>query len=195
LRKVTIRFVMYGRSFPRPRGTARLSLDGLSWNLISEYVSKYVEEIDVLLKYDKNNGYLTWRPFYIYYHTHAVLQRMRNLQTDFVEKITTYILCLITFIIHCALYEITWKDIVEPDRPQVTILRVRITRWIPTATHTHTHWICNIYRKQKTYKNLPSNTRLVLSHMLRVSVRTSHHQAFLISFFTTVKKQLQLTME
>ena len=68
MRKVTTRFVMYGRSSPRPRGTARLSLDGLSWNLISEYVSKYVEEIEVLLKYDKNNGYLTWRPFYIYYH-------------------------------------------------------------------------------------------------------------------------------
>jgi hypothetical protein len=29
LRKVTIRFVMYGRSSPRPQGTARLSLDGL----------------------------------------------------------------------------------------------------------------------------------------------------------------------
>lgn len=70
--------------------------------------------------------------------SHSVLQRMRNLQTDFVEKITTYILRSITFIRHRALYEITCKDIVESDSPQVKILRVRITRWIPTATHTHT---------------------------------------------------------
>ena len=29
---------------------------------------KYVEEIEVSLKSDKNNGYFTWRPFYICYH-------------------------------------------------------------------------------------------------------------------------------
>ena len=32
-----------------------------------------------------------------------------------------------------------WKNIVEPDRPQITIWRMRIESWVPKATHTHTH--------------------------------------------------------
>ena len=38
-----------------------------------------------------------------------------------------------------AFYEIMWKNTVEPDRPQMTIWRMRIACWIPKATHTHTH--------------------------------------------------------
>jgi len=38
-----------------------------------------------------------------------------------------------------AVYEIMWINIVQPDRPQMTIWRMRIACWIPKATHTHTH--------------------------------------------------------
>jgi len=37
------------------------------------------------------------------------------------------------------LYEITWKDIVEPDRLKVKIWHMRTACWITKATHTHTH--------------------------------------------------------
>ena len=37
-----------------------------------------------------------------------------------------------------AVYEIIWKDIVEPASPQMTIWRMRITCWIHKAT-TRTH--------------------------------------------------------
>jgi hypothetical protein len=30
-----------------------------------------------------------------------------------------------------------WKNIVEPDRPQITIWRMRIAYWTPNATNTH----------------------------------------------------------
>jgi len=40
-------------------------------------------------------------------------------------------------------YEIMWKNIVEPERPQMTVWRMRISRWIPKATHTHTLRIGN----------------------------------------------------
>jgi len=33
-------------------------------------------------------------------------------------------------------YEITWKNIVERDRPQITIWRIRIACWMPKATNT-----------------------------------------------------------
>jgi hypothetical protein len=29
-----------------------------------------------------------------------------------------------------------WKNIVELDRPQITIWRMRIARWVPKATNT-----------------------------------------------------------
>jgi len=56
-------------------------------------------------------------------------------QTKFVEKIKIHILCSITFE-NCAVYEIMWKNIVEPIRPQMTTLRMRTAHWIPTATNT-----------------------------------------------------------
>jgi hypothetical protein len=36
-----------------------------------------------------------------------------------------------------AVYEIIWKNIVEPDRPQMTIWRMRIAFWISKASSTH----------------------------------------------------------
>jgi len=40
-----------------------------------------------------------------------------------------------------AVYEIMWKNIVEPGRPQVTIQRMCITCWIPKATNTHSEYV------------------------------------------------------
>jgi hypothetical protein len=36
-----------------------------------------------------------------------------------------------------AIYEIMWKNIKEPERPQMTIWLTRIACWIPKATNTH----------------------------------------------------------
>jgi len=41
-----------------------------------------------------------------------------------------------------AVSEIMWKNTVEPERPQMTIWRLRISRWVPKATHTL--GICNM---------------------------------------------------
>ena len=51
---------------------------------------------------------------------------MRNVSGKFVEKIETHILYSIFFFENCAVYEIMWKNVVEPDRPQMTIWRMRI---------------------------------------------------------------------
>ena len=46
---------------------------------------------------------------------------MRMFQTKVVEKIKTHILLINSFILNRAVYEIVWKNIVEPGRPQMTI--------------------------------------------------------------------------
>jgi hypothetical protein len=42
-------------------------------------------------------------------------------QTKDVEKIKTRGICLITFSQYRAVYEIMWKNMVKPDRPQMTV--------------------------------------------------------------------------
>jgi hypothetical protein len=34
-----------------------------------------------------------------------------------------------------------WKNFVEPDRPQMTIWRMRIACWMPNATNTHSVYV------------------------------------------------------
>ena len=66
-------------------------------------------------------------------------------QTKVVEKIKTHILCSVSFFSeNRAVYEIMWENIVEPDRPQMTIQRMRIAHWIPKATNTHSEFVTRI---------------------------------------------------
>jgi len=60
-------------------------------------------------------------------------------QTKVVDKTKTHILCPVTFFFfeNCGVYEKMWKDIVERERPQMTIWRMRIACGIPKATYAH----------------------------------------------------------
>jgi hypothetical protein len=101
---------------------------------------KSVEKIQFSLKSEKNIGYLTWRPIYIFFIiSRSFHLRMRNVSDKIVEKIKTHILYSVTFFrMSCFLYEIVWKNIVEAGRPQMTMWCMRITCWTPKATNTHT---------------------------------------------------------
>jgi len=62
-------------------------------------------------------------------------------ETKFVEKIKTHTSCSITFFPeNRAAYKITWKNILQPNRPQMTIWRMRIACWIRNATNTHSEF-------------------------------------------------------
>jgi hypothetical protein len=47
-------------------------------------------------------------------------------QINFAEKIKARILCSITFFNNLAVYEIMWENIVQPDRLQMRMWRMRI---------------------------------------------------------------------
>jgi len=57
-------------------------------------------------------------------------------QAEVAEKIKTHFVFSNFFFRNRAVYEIMWKDTVEPDRPQMTIWRMRIACWVPKATYT-----------------------------------------------------------
>jgi len=62
-------------------------------------------------------------------------------QMKVVEKITTHILWSITFFENHAIYEITWKNIVQPDRPQTTMWHMHNACSILEDTKTHSEYV------------------------------------------------------
>jgi hypothetical protein len=40
-----------------------------------------------------------------------------------------------------AVYELMWKNMVVPERPQLTVWRMRIACWIPEATNFHSEYV------------------------------------------------------
>jgi len=64
------------------------------------------------------------------------------LRTKVVEKIGTHILCPVSFFFffNRAVCEIMWINVLEWDRPQMTIWHMSIACWIPRATNKHLGW-------------------------------------------------------
>jgi hypothetical protein len=56
-----------------------------------------------------------------FYVTLSVLLRMINVSDKVVEKIKTHLVFKYVFFENRAFYEIMWKNIAEPERPQTTI--------------------------------------------------------------------------
>jgi len=65
----------------------------------------------------------------------SILLGMIKVSEKIVEKMSTHILYL-TFFLNRAVYEIKWKDTVQPktDRSQITVWLMRIACWILEAT-------------------------------------------------------------
>jgi len=50
-----------------------------------------------------------------------------------------------------AVYEITWKNIIEPGRTQMTIWHIRIACWITKATNTPSEYVLIIASPQQQW--------------------------------------------
>jgi hypothetical protein len=61
--------------------------------------------------------------------------------TKVVEKFSK-ILCTIIFLVeNRTVYEIMWKNIVQPGKPQMTTYRRRIALWVSKTTNTHSEYV------------------------------------------------------
>ena len=76
----------------------------------------------------------------------SVLLRMRNVSDKSCKRKSKHIfLRQITFLFeNPAFYDIMWQNIVHPDRPQMTIWRMRISCWVTKARNTHSEYIIPI---------------------------------------------------
>jgi hypothetical protein len=66
---------------------------------------------------------------------------MRNVSDKTSRENQQHILGYITFFKNNAAYEIMWKNIVQPDRPQMTVWRMCIECWIPKSTKSHSEYV------------------------------------------------------
>jgi hypothetical protein len=67
---------------------------------------------------------------------------MRSVSDKFVGENKTQILySIFCFFLNRALYKIMCKNIAQPGRSQMKILRMRIVCWIPKATNSHSQYV------------------------------------------------------
>jgi len=86
----------------------------------------------------------------------SVFLRTRIIWEKFVEKIETHINVYWPFFDNRAFYEIMWKNILEPGRPQIKIRRMGFACWIIKATNTHPEYVILICHWNNGCKNAPS---------------------------------------
>jgi hypothetical protein len=90
-------------------------------------------------------------------------------QTNVVEIIKTHFVFSDVFFENRAVYEKKWKNIVERDRPQMTIWRKLIARSIPKATNTNPECVifiafakyCDVSSLHAGYLRLQTQTQNV----------------------------------
>jgi len=77
---------------------------------------------------------------YLWSHLAQFFVEWEMFQIKAAGKIKPHILCSIAFFFNRAVYEITWENTVQPDRPQ-TIWRMRFAYWTPNSTYTHGEYV------------------------------------------------------
>ena len=85
-------------------------------------IRKYVENIHVSLKSDNNNGYLREDQCTLLIIFRSLLPIMRNVLDEICTKNqNTFYVQKHSFFKNLTVYEIMWKNIVEPGSPQMAI--------------------------------------------------------------------------
>jgi hypothetical protein len=80
---------------------------------------------------------------HLFVTSHFFLLRMRCVsdKSRRENENTQFTFNIFFFFKNRVVYEIMWKNIVQPARPQTTIWRIRIACWIPKATNTLSDYV------------------------------------------------------
>ena len=127
LPKATISFIMFVNASVRMEE-------------LSSYWTDFHEiwYLSILRKWFKTDGYVAWRPVYIFIISRLYLLRMRNVwDRSCRENQNTLFILVPPPLETLVLFEVTWKNILESGRPQMTVWHMRIACRIAKATNTH----------------------------------------------------------
>jgi hypothetical protein len=78
-----------------------------------------------------NKGYLTWRRMYVMITSRLILIRMGNVSCKRCRENQNRFLCPIFYFLfdNCAVYELMWKDVVDPNRPRMAHALCMLDIW------------------------------------------------------------------
>ena len=94
---------------------------------------------------------------------------------------TNFIFRNVFFSENHAFYEIIWKYVIEPGRPQMTIRHMRVACWIYKATDTHSGCVIRIAFPLQQWFHLRSS--MLRCTMLPVCVLLRAHCCVFLEFF------------
>jgi hypothetical protein len=124
----------------RLRRTNRFPLEGFLWNFIFESFSKFCWENSSFFKFWQENQVLyTKITIHLWSYPAEFSSEWKAFHTEVAEKIRTHILCSITFFFFSKI--VALRDIVQPDRSQMTIRRMHIACCTPMATNTQSEYV------------------------------------------------------
>ena len=108
---------------------------------------KSVEKIQVSLKSDKTNGYFTRKALHIYDYISHMYSKNENVSDNICRgnQNTHFVFSSVLFFGNRAVYEIMWKNIAGPERPQLKIQQCARTLHAGYQRLHKTHRICNTY--------------------------------------------------
>jgi hypothetical protein len=170
LRQETITFVMsVCSSIVRP-STWNSHLEGFSWNATLQNFSKiYRENSNFTEAWPKQEAFYMNPNKHFWTYIAKFFLEWEMLQTKEIEKIKTRILRSVTsFFENRALYDIMWKNIVEPGRPQRKIWCIRIACWITKATSTESQCVTHtVFTLQQCLQERASKVTLYVQCLSR----------------------------
>jgi len=102
---------------------------------------KHVEQVQYSLKSNNNSGCFMWRPIHIFFIYRSILLQWKMFKKKLYRKSKQTFYTQWMFFETPAVYRITWKNIVEAGRPQITIWRMGIEWWIPKAANRHSKYV------------------------------------------------------
>ena len=128
-----------------PHGTTLIPVDAFSRTFIYLRIFRIsVEKIPVSYQSGTENRYFTWRSVYIFLTiSHSVLRRMRNISNKGCRENQNTHFMFSNVYLKKKSYRL-WdnvENILEPDRPRMTIWRMRIAFWIPKTANTHSQYV------------------------------------------------------
>ena len=105
-------------------------------------IRKSVQKIQDSLKSNRSNGYFTRRYTFMNV-SRSVLLKIRIFSYKFCRENqnTHFMFNCFFFFENRVVYKKMWKNTVEPSRPQMTILCMRVTYWIPKAKNTSPEYV------------------------------------------------------
>ena len=125
---------------------------------------------------------------HLWQHLAEFFSEREMFQAKFVKELKTRFMFNNIFLSeNRAFNEIMWKNVIEPDRPKMTIGHMRITSWTPKATNTRSERVTEYlwyFQGNSGCTNVPQQTLYCTACLVRFTVPLDSYNYILPTVIT-----------